>query len=106
FGFGEQLGLASGSQSLARMPVPRPEKIQIEQDGPVLRFTQRWFSAVYIFVALFAVVWNSFMAVWFGIAINSRMWPMALFGTLHAALGLIIAYIALGGFINSTVIRV
>ena len=106
FGFGEQLGLSTGQQSLARVAVPRPANIQIDQDGAELRFTRRWFSPVYIFLAMFAIFWNGFMAVWFGIAIISRIWPMALFGTLHATIGLFLAYTALAGFLNSTVIRV
>jgi hypothetical protein len=55
---------------------------------------------------MFALFWNGFMAVWFGIAIISRVWPMALFGTLHAAIGLFVAYYALAGFLNTTEVRV
>lgn len=106
FDFGDHFGVTNGSQSLSRMPVPRPADILIENTGTDIRFTRRWFGPTYIFLALFAVFWNGFMAVWFGIAIVSRLWPMALFGTLHAAIGLFVAYLALAGFLNSTVIRV
>ncbi len=105
FGFGDQFG-ASDQRSVARLPVPRPANVQIEQDGAELRFTRQWFSPAMAFLALFAIFWNGFMAVWFGIAIMSRLWPMALFGTLHGAIGLFVAYYALAGFLNSTMIRV
>ena len=104
FAFGDQFG--GDSRSLARLPAPRPASVEVEHDGADLTFTRRWFSPVMIFLAMFAVFWNGFMAVWFGIAIISRIWPMALFGTLHAAIGLFLAYYALAGFLNSTVIRV
>ncbi len=104
FAFGDQLG--SGARSSARLPAPRPANVQIEQDGTELRLTRRWFGPVFIFLALFAVFWNGFMAVWFGMAIISRLWPMALFGTLHASIGLFVAYYAIAGFVNSTVVRV
>lgn len=105
FGFGDQLD-SSEQQSLTRMPVPRPANLQIEHDGAYLRFTRRWFSVVYIMLGIFALFWNGFMAVWFGIAIISRIWPIAIFGTLHATIGLVIAYIAVAGLVNSTLIRV
>ncbi len=106
FGFGDQFGSAINAQDVDRLPVPRPANLQIEQTGAELRLSRRWFSPAIIFLALFAVFWNGFMAVWFGIAIISRIWPLALFGILHAAVGLFVAYYALAGFMNVTVIRV
>jgi len=40
--------------------------------------------------------------MWFGIAIAGRQPVMALFGTLHAAVGIGVAYSTLCGFLNST----
>jgi predicted Zn finger-like uncharacterized protein len=106
FGFGDQFGASAGAQSLVRLAVPRPASLQVEQDGAELRLTRRWFSPTYIFLGIFAIFWNGFMAVWFGIAIISRMWPMALFGSIHAAIGLFIAYVAVAGLVNSTLVRI
>ena len=106
FSFGDQFGTASGPHSLARLPVPRPADLQIEQTGSEIRFTRRWLHPSHAFLALFVLFWNGVMAVWFGIAISQRLWLMALFGTAHAAIGLFVAYAVLAGFLNSTVIRV
>jgi hypothetical protein len=106
FGFGDQFGATGGTPSQVRLAVPRPASLHIEQDGAELRLTRRWFSPTYIFLGIFAIFWNGFMAVWFGIAIISRMWPMALFGSIHAAIGLFIAYVAVAGLVNSTLVRI
>lgn len=106
FGFGDLFGTASDAPAQARLAVPRPANLQIEQDGANLIFTRKWFSPTYIFLAIFALFWNGFMAVWFGIAIISRIWPMAIFGTLHGVIGVAVAYIAVAGLVNSTLVRV
>jgi hypothetical protein len=105
FGFGDQFGIG-GSREEVRMDVPRPPNMRIEHSGADITFTWRWFTPTFIFLAFFALFWNGFMAVWFGIAIVSRIWPMALFGILHAGVGLFLAYTALAGFVNSTVLRI
>lgn len=106
FGFGDQFGVIGGLQPRARLAVPRPASLQVEQDGSELRLIRRWFSPTYIFLGIFAIFWNGFMALWFGIAIIGRVWSMALFGTIHGAIGLFVAYVAVAGLVNSTLVRV
>jgi predicted Zn finger-like uncharacterized protein len=106
FGFDEHFKSTNNVQTLNRLAVPRPNNIVIEQTGTEIVFSWRWFTVSFVFVALFAVFWNGFMAVWFGIAIMSRIWTMAAFGSLHAAVGLFIAYMAIAGFVNTTRVRV
>lgn len=58
------------------------------------------------FLLVFALFWNGFMAVWFTIAISTGMWPMAVFGTIHAVVGVVVGYIALRLVLNRVELRV
>ncbi len=82
--------------------LPLPEKFKVNDASGRLDISWRWFSPAHLFLAFFAVFWNGFMVMWFGIAIAQGEAVMALFGTLHAAVGIGVAYSALCGFINST----
>lgn len=89
----------------ARPPaaLPLPEKFKVEETPGRLHVSWRWFSPVqHLFLAFFALFWNGFMVMWFGIAISQGQLPMALFGTLHAGVGVFLAYSVLTGFLNST----
>ncbi len=52
------------------------------------------------FVGLFALLWNGFLVVWFSIAIGTGAWGMAAAGSLHAAVGVVMGYLALRGLLN------
>ncbi len=49
----------------------------------------------------FCLVWNTFMAVWYGIAIAGGIWPMALFGLLHLGAGIFLTHKALVELFNT-----
>lgn len=82
--------------------LPLPEKFKVTNEPGRLDVRWRWFSPVHLFTAFFALLWNGFMVMWFGIAIFQGEAVMALFGSLHAAVGIGIAYLSLTGFVNST----
>jgi|LNFM01.1.fsa_nt_gb hypothetical protein len=105
------------------MEVPLPAGIELHRDSPAtpasgdyrtapggvgrLRIVRRWFTPQHIFMLLFAIVWNGFMVLWIGGAIASGggVWPI-LFSSLHVAVGLWVAYTAIAGLFNRTVIEI
>jgi len=50
--------------------------------------------------------WDGFMITWYTIAISKGQWAMALFGTLHALVGICLTYFVIAGYINKTYITV
>lgn len=49
----------------------------------------------------FACLWDAFMVAWYGIALTSGLWPMALFGLLHLAAGVYITHKAIVTLVNT-----
>jgi hypothetical protein len=90
-------------------PDPRPPGLQLPQGITLqnvegaLQITWRWFSPKYIFFAIFALIWNGFLFTFFT---GDGLPILAAFICPHVWVGLGLAYYALSGFINSTVITV
>jgi hypothetical protein len=128
FSFEAQLQSAPVASAPAReiapvMEVPLPAGIEMHRDAPAatasgdyrtaqggvgrLRIVRRWFTPQHLFLLLFAIAWNSFMVMWIGGAISSGggIGPI-LFSTVHVGVGLWVAYTALTGLFNRTVIEV
>lgn len=82
--------------------VPMPQGIEVLSEGGTTILRKRWWSWGVLFLLFFAVFWNGFMVAWFGIAIKKGLWPMALFGSIHAAVGLGMAYFVVASFVNVT----
>ncbi len=101
-------GLPTPDDGIAKQPrikVPMPRGLVVEDFGNSLEIRRRWFHALFIFLAFFCVFWNGFMIVWHSIALASGMWFMSLFGLLHTAVGIGLAWYTLAGFLNTTTIR-
>jgi hypothetical protein len=49
----------------------------------------------------FCLFWDTFMAVWYGIAIVGHVWPMAIFGLLHLGVGIVITHKTLVALFNT-----
>jgi hypothetical protein len=88
-----------------RVKVPMPRGIQVEELGGLLEIRRRWFGPAFIFLAFFCVVWNGFMIVWHVMAWSMGAWFMSLFGLLHTAVGIGLAWFTLAGLLNTTTIR-
>jgi hypothetical protein len=86
---------------------PIPEHISMEQTPTGLQFSYRWFSPGFVFIALFALVWDGFLIFWYTIA-TSQDAPLAmlLFPIVHVVVGIGITYFALAGFYNRTLVFV
>ena len=106
FSFDNTFSPVHNVQTLNRLDVPRPNRVEVQNTGSELIFRWRWLTASIAVVAVFALMWNGFLAVWFTIAILSRIWIMAAFGTLHLLIGLFLAYYTISGFVNSTVVKI
>lgn len=86
--------------------IPLPDKIQLLHDRDAMIIRRKWFSPLAIFLAFFATFWNGFMIVWMTMALRSEAWPMAAFGSIHACVGIGLAYYCLASFLNTTDISV
>lgn len=62
----------------------------------------RWRSVATAFLFVFALFWNGFLVVWFSTAFASGTTEMALFGSIHALVGVGLAYSVLMQLFNST----
>lgn len=89
-----------------RIPIGKPGNFIIERCVDGLQIVRRWFSPYIIFLAFFCLFWNGFLVVWFYIAFTQKQYGMALFGSLHAAVGLGMLYAVLTGLFNKTYIRI
>ncbi len=87
-------------------PLPMPKGITIEKTGSQLVIKRRWFTLTNLFLTAFVVIWDTFMVVWFTISLSTGMWPMALFGSLHAGVGIWLTYRVLANYLNTTEIIV
>jgi hypothetical protein len=105
FRFDDQLGAAEAAPR-TQLDVPLPKGIAVEHQGYELAIVRRWLSAKYFFLIFFCLFWDGFLLVWYTIAISQRIWIMALFATLHTAIGLFLTYYTLAGFFNRTQVRV
>ncbi|MEX0867604.1 MAG: hypothetical protein WD030_09615 [Pirellulales bacterium] len=93
-------------QPLERPQVELPHGMQVSEQGGELEIRRRWFTWGILFLAFFACFWNGFLIVWHTLAIVQGAWFMSLFGVIHTAVGVGLAYSVLTGFLNSTVVRV
>lgn len=87
--------------------VQMPKSFTVEQNGPELVLTHRWYSPGKAFGLLFfTVFWDGFLLVWYGIAFASNgPLVMKLFPLLHVAVGVGMTYLTVATFVNKTVIR-
>ena len=85
---------------------PLPEKIEIITGFETITIRRKWMSATAFGLLFFSLFWNGFMVVWMSIAISQGTMIMAAFGTLHAGVGIFLAYYTICLFINKTDIEV
>lgn len=83
-----------------------PKKLDIYENKDQLTITHKWFTPGVLILLIFAIVWNSFMAFWIGMAIVGGAGVMALFAVLHVIAGVWMAYASLCGLFNKTIVDV
>ena len=112
FSFYEHLKTAE--EHRPRPPVPMPRGLRVENWGPELTITRRWYTHGLWFLLLFCVFWDGFLVVWYTIGIGElqkpnadwSIWIMLVFPVFHLLIGLALTVAVVYGFLNRTVIRV
>ena len=89
-----------------RLPTPAPKNFKLERSADGLTIVRKWFTPAIIALTFFCLFWNGFMVGWFYTAFKQRIYTMALFGSLHGAVGLGLFYAVLIGYFNKTYIRI
>ena len=83
-----------------------PKNIHLRNDLSHLTIFIKWFSPTIIFLIFFCIMWDGFMGFWFYMAISKKLYPMALFGTIHGLVGLGLTYYVIAALFNKTIIFV
>ena len=83
-----------------------PENIETLNVGDAFVLRRTWFTKRAYFMLFFSICWNGFMVVWMTLAIADGAWLMALFGSLHAGVGLWLIYYTSATFLNTTDISI
>ncbi|MBN2450579.1 MAG: hypothetical protein JXR77_09325 [Lentisphaeria bacterium] len=104
FNCNAQLERVAAALLRERPEIPLPKGLHVYRRANGLRITWRWFGVKTLGLIFFACLWNAFIIFWYSMAIRKQLWSMALFGLLHAAVGIGVAYAAVAGLFNTTVI--
>ena len=88
-----------------RPEVALPKSLQIDKTGKSIKMSIKWFDYSVLFLTFFCCFWDIFMLVWYGIAIFEGIWIMAIFGLLHAGVGVGLTYFCLCSWFNTTEIE-
>lgn len=103
----EQGWLNYADQFTRRPEAAMPDGVQLNTTPDGIEIRRRWFSAKYIFLALFCVVWDGFLLFWYSIAFGvGAPSIMVLFPLLHVAVGLYLTYSTVAGFVNTSILRI
>ncbi len=99
--------LAAPAQARARLvraKAPQPPVFRVEEDASGVRISWRWLSFIHAFLVFFCIGWDSFLFVWYGIALKMEDTPllMIVFPVAHVAAGIGLTYYTLTGFVNRT----
>lgn len=96
---------AESTRKGPRPKVPMPKGFEVSELGHEFVIKRRWYSPALFFLLFFCIFWNGFMVVWHTMALTTGAWFMSLFGLIHTAVGIGIAYGTLAGFLNTTEIK-
>lgn len=100
-------------EALARLASP-PAGITVQQHGQTLVLTRRWFrfSPGFLFLALWCLVWDGFLVVWYAIGFASlfsgsgEALIMLLFPILHLAVGIGVTYTLVATVVNRSRVEI
>jgi hypothetical protein len=104
FNFADQVETPVSFARAEYTDVHRPDSIEVENLGHQLIIKRRWFTPEIVVLAIFALFWNGTIVFVMGTAFAMGAGFISLFGSLHAAVGIYLAYTVLAGFLNTTVI--
>jgi hypothetical protein len=90
-----------------RIPLDRPPRIRVADDGRATRWTRVWWSPAAFVLLVFALFWNALVVVVFAAFQRSsapllfRMFPL-----IHLGVGLFLFYLSIAALLNRTVLEV
>lgn len=93
-------------ETCSRPEVALPRGFEVKNVDNAWQISWRWFRWMHLGLAVWCVLWDGFLIVWYALAFGSGMWPMALFATLHAIVGVATTYYTLAGFLNRTIVKI
>lgn len=114
-------GGAPGAGALARRMVPMPPQLTIVADGatgadepyrgpsagrPRLVIERRWYTPALFFFVFFCLFWDGFLVFWYAMALKAWILPALVFPVLHLAVGVVLTYRTICGFVNRTRIAI
>lgn len=94
------------SQHQNELEVPLPEGLNLSHTNQGLRIVRKWRIGVVWFMVFFTIFWNLFIIGWMMAAYYSGAIIMAAFGSLHAAIGIGLAYSTVAMLFNKTIIDI
>lgn len=87
--------------------LPQPADVSVEGDGETIRIERRWYSSGTVGLVIFCVLWDGFLGFWYWNALRTHADAEMFLGPiLHVAIGIVLTYFALTGFLNRTVVTV
>lgn len=95
---------AKAAQTAPRPGVPK--SITVSNAGGELRIVRRWFLPAAWFLVVFCGIWDTAVLTFIGSAMASGEWGSVLFASLHATVGLLLSYLTIALFANTTRISV
>lgn len=101
-----QLVDGKSAHSPERLETPMSRGLAVESGMGNLKITRTWLTPSIFGLTCFCLFWNGLLAVWYWVTLTHRWWGMTIFVTIHALIGLAVAYIVLSNYINKTFIEV
>jgi hypothetical protein len=113
FSFADQMQrpIKSDGKRPAKLPVPKPDSLRIEDFGEQRRIIRRWFTWPILRLVFFCLAWDSFLIFWYFVAFNVPFggpfnWIMVIFPIGHVAVGVALTYSVLASLLNYTTVLV
>jgi hypothetical protein len=85
-----------------------PERFEIHDNGPAFRLEWRWPRLMALPLGLFSIAWDAFLVSWYAgvLSRDTVDMTMVLFPIAHVAVGLVLPYVAMSFWLNSTLIEI
>jgi hypothetical protein len=84
-----------------------PDQFEIHDNGASFWIQWKWPRLVALPLALFALAWDAFLVTWYsGVLTGKAPAIMAIFPIPHVAVGLVLPYVALAFWLNSTFVEI
>lgn len=84
-----------------------PDRFEIHDNGAAFWIQHRWPRLMALPLGLFSIAWDAFLVSWYsGVLRQDAPSAMVLFPLPHVAVGLVLPYVALAFWLNSTFVEI